>query len=165
MIKIYLDFQSTRLNRSALFMLPGDGSVKCLSTSGFNKSVTTFDGLISACVWFLKMAREGRGKGEGKGGGVKHPPSRRPGRQSIGRPLLVDLDTLQRLLSFPPATPTPTPTPLACYPGQLCRLSHHTGLIRTFQPRCCRWPSSPYLRERVLPAGTQFPLCDPLRFL
>lgn len=41
-------------------MLPGDGTVKRLSTSGFNKSVMTFDGLISACVWFLKMAREGR---------------------------------------------------------------------------------------------------------
>lgn len=46
-------------------MLPGDGTVKCLSTSDFNKSVMTFDGLISACVWFLKIAREERGKGEG----------------------------------------------------------------------------------------------------
>ena len=34
MIKIYLDFQSTRLNRSALFMLSEDVTVKCLSTSG-----------------------------------------------------------------------------------------------------------------------------------
>lgn len=77
MIKIYLDFQSTRLNRSALFTLPGDGTAKCLSTPGFNKSVMTFDGLISACVWFLKMAREERGEGEGVGGGVKRLPSRK----------------------------------------------------------------------------------------
>lgn len=33
-----------------------------------NKSVMTFDGLISAYVCFLKMAREQRGKGEGKEG-------------------------------------------------------------------------------------------------
>lgn len=31
-----------------------------------NKSVMTFDGMISAYVCFLKPAREERGKGEGK---------------------------------------------------------------------------------------------------
>lgn len=148
-------------------MLPGDGSVKCLSTSGFNKSVMTFDGLISACVWFLKMAREETGKGEGKGGGVKHPPSR---RQGIGGPLFVDPLPVSALIPICVGGRGHflfwMATPLTCYLGSLCRLSH-----RLVQQRhrsgclpCRRRLNSPFHRKVGLP-GPPFPsVIEPLHF-
>ena len=56
-----------------------------------NKSVMTFDGLISAYVCFLKMAREQRGKGEGKEG-VGNSTDPQGGR---ARKLLVGLSVAQ----------------------------------------------------------------------
>lgn len=66
----------------------------------------TFDGLISAYVCFLKLAREEGGKGEGKEGveeKQQHWPPGRPSEEIIGGPLCCsDLVThFQHRPSFP----------------------------------------------------------------
>lgn len=150
-----------------------------------NKSVMTFDGLISAYVCFLKMAREERGKGEGKEAvEERHWPPGRPSEEIIGPLSCLHLLTCFQYL---PSSPTDffffstNASTLAWFLGCLrmlsnpvslclcnlwCNLNGGSGwLSHKFKDggrrqTWLRWPGLLYLRAIAL-LNTQFPYVLP----